>query len=80
MTNNKDMVLHPPHYKASNGIEVIDVIEAFTEDLIGIAAVDTGNVLKYMGRWVNKNGLQDLEKAQWYLNHLINHVKAGEKE
>ena len=34
MTNNKDMVNHPPHYKASNGIEVIDVIEAFTEDLL----------------------------------------------
>lgn len=51
-----------------------------TEDLIGIAAVDTGDVLKYMCRWVNKNGLQDLEKAQWYLNHLINHVKAGEQE
>ena len=80
MTSNKDMVNHPPHYKASNGIEVIDVIEAFTEDLIGIAAVDTGNVLKYMCRWVNKNGLQDLEKAQWYLNHLINHVQAGEQE
>ena len=68
-------VTRPPHYQSNQGLEVIDVIEAFTEDLCGIEATDTGNVIKYICRWSKKNGLQDLEKAQWYLNHLINHVK-----
>ena len=78
---NKDlMVDHPPHYQSETGLEVIDVIEAFTFDLKGIEATDTGNILKYMCRWGHKNGLQDLKKARWYLNHLINHVEKIEKE
>lgn len=75
-----DMVAHPPHYISETGLEVIDVIEAFTFDLKGIEATDTGNIIKYICRWKNKNGVQDLEKAKWYLEHLINHVKKLEKE
>lgn len=74
------MVSHPSHYQLANGLEVIDVIEAFTADLKGIEATDTGNVLKYMGRWKQKNGLQDLKKARWYLEHLIEHVEKLEPE
>lgn len=74
------MVSHPPHYQSETGLEAIDVIEAFTFDLKGIEATDTGNVLKYMCRWKSKNGLQDLKKAKWYLEHLINHVEKLEKE
>ena len=70
-----DMVNHPPHYKTKNGLETIDVIEAFTEDLNGIEAVCTANALKYICRWKNKNGKQDLEKAVWYINHLIEHLE-----
>lgn len=81
MQNSKDiMVNHPPHYKSETGLEVIDVIEAFTFDLKGIEATDTGNILKYICRWPNKNRLQDLEKAAWYLQHLIDHVKKYEEE
>ena len=74
------MVSHPAHYQSETGLEVIDVIEAFTFDLKGIEATDTGNVLKYMCRWKNKNGIQDIEKARWYLEHLIDHVKLLEEE
>ena len=77
---NDKMVSHPSHYMSETGLETIDVIEAFTFDLKGIEATDTGNVLKYMCRWKNKNGLQDLEKAKWYLEHLIDHVKLLENE
>lgn len=81
MYESKDkMVSHPSHYQSETGLEVIDVIEAFTFDLKGIEATDTGNVLKYMCRWKNKNGLQDLEKAKWYLTHLIEHVRKLEEE
>lgn len=73
------MVSHPPHYQSETGLEVIDVIKTFTSDLKGIEATDTGNVIKYICRWKHKNGLQDLEKAKWYLQHLINTVKEMEK-
>lgn len=78
--SNDKMVSHPDHYQSETGLEVIDVIEAFTFDLTGIEAVDTGNVLKYICRWKKKNGLQDLEKAKWYLQHLIDHVEKLEEE
>ena len=74
------MVDHPPHYQSETGLETIDVIEAFTFDLKGIEAVCTGNVVKYISRWKKKNGLQDLKKAKWYLERLINHVETLEKE
>ena len=57
-----------------------DVIEAFTVDLKGIEATDTGNIIKYICRWKHKNGVQDLKKAMWYLQHLINHVELLEEE
>ena len=66
-----DMVNHPPHYQSSNGLEVIDVIEAFTEDLKGMEAVYTANIIKYICRWKKKNGIEDLKKARWYLSNLI---------
>lgn len=75
-----DPVNHPQHYISETGLETIDVIEAFTFDLQGIEAVCTGNILKYICRWKHKNGVQDLEKAQWYLERLIDHVKTLEKE
>lgn len=70
-----DNVNHPAHYISKNGIETIDVIQAFTEDLSGIEATDTGNIVKYISRWKKKNGLEDLKKAKWYLDHLIAHVE-----
>lgn len=75
-----ELVSHPSHYQSETGLEVIDVIEAFTFDLKGIEAVDTANVLKYICRWDKKNGLQDLEKAMWYLQHLIEHVRKLKEE
>lgn len=68
---NEDMVNHPKHYQSSKGLEVIDVIEAFTEGLEGIEAADTANIIKYACRWKDKNGIEDLKKIIWYANHLI---------
>lgn len=77
---SEDLVNHPAHYISETGLETIDVIEAFTFDLKGLEAVCTANIIKYICRWKHKNGLQDLEKAQWYLNKLINYVQYSEKE
>lgn len=68
-------VNHPRHYQANNGMEVIDIIEAFTAELKGVEATDTGNVIKYILRWPHKNGVEDLKKARWYIDHLINHIE-----
>lgn len=75
-----DMVNHPPHYQSASGIEVIDVIEAFTDDLYGIEAVCQGNAIKYLLRWLNKNGVEDLEKCKWYIDKLIASIKKHEAE
>ena len=75
-----DLVSHPGHYQSVSGLEVIDVVEAFTEGLSGAEATNTGNILKYVCRWKKKNGIQDLRKAMWYLQRLINHLEKEEKE
>lgn len=55
-------------------MDVTEVIEAFTEGLFGIEAYDTGNVIKYLYKWKQKNGIEDLRKIQWYVQHLIDHL------
>ena len=64
-----DNVNSPLHYQGK--VECIDCIESATEGLNGIEAVCTGNAIKYLFRWKKKNGKEDLLKAQWYINHLI---------
>ena len=76
--NSKSRVAHPAHYQTSNGLETIDVMEAFTEDMAGYEAVCTSNVLKYICRWKKKNGLEDLRKAEWYLKRLIERIESNE--
>lgn len=68
-TNDK-MVSHPDHYK-SGRYEVIDIIDEFTKDLSGTEAVCTANAIKYILRWKKKNGIQDVKKAIWYLQHMV---------
>lgn len=63
-------VNHPAHYK-QGGLEVIDIIDAFTEQCEGKEAFYVGNVLKYICRYKKKNGVTDLKKAEWYLQRLI---------
>lgn len=75
----KDMINHPDHYKTKNGLETIDVIEAFTEDLTGIEAVCTANAIKYICRWNKKNGIEDINKAIWYLKKLREHLHEKER-
>lgn len=76
---SKDPAVNPGHYKSKNGLEVIDCIEAFTEDLTGVEAVCVGNVLKYICRYKKKNGITDCRKAAWYLAKLIQHLEEQER-
>ncbi len=56
--------ISPQHYQQGN-IQVLDFIndQKFT--------YLEGNIVKYISRYKTKNGLEDLEKAQYYLNELI---------
>jgi len=65
-----DMVNHPPHY-TRGGVECIDALASATAGLEGLDAVCTANAIKYLWRWKQKNGVEDLRKAQWYINKLI---------
>ena len=67
-STQSDMVNSPPHYNQA-GIECIDAIEAATEE--GFEYYLQGNILKYLWRYRYKNGTEDLEKAKWYLEKLI---------
>ena len=63
-----DKVNKPAHYQGS--IECIDAIEsAMTKE--AFSGYLKGNIIKYVWRYDRKNGVEDLEKAQWYLNKLI---------
>ena len=64
----KDMVNSPPHYNKF-GVECIEAIQSATGE--GYEYYLQGNIIKYLWRYRYKNGVQDLEKAQWYLTRLI---------
>lgn len=65
-----DNVNHPQHYTQGK-VECIDALDAATQGLLGIEAVCTANAIKYLWRWKHKNGIEDLKKAQWYINKLV---------
>lgn len=77
MTDTNDKVNHPSHYTTGE-IEVINYIR----DKLGadeFTGYCIGNVMKYISRWRHKDGVQDLEKAQVYLNWAVESARK-EKE
>tara|TARA_R100000935_G_scaffold58023_2_gene93570 strand:+ start:1238 stop:1549 length:312 start_codon:yes stop_codon:yes gene_type:complete len=66
--DTEEMVNHPAHYNQA-GIETIDAIGAMLNT--GFESYLQGNIVKYLWRYQYKNGVEDLKKAQWYLNKLI---------
>ena len=59
-----DPVNSPKHYTQGD-MEVITAIEGLGLDY------HQGNVLKYISRYRFKNGMEDLQKAKWYVDRLI---------
>jgi len=72
LNSKDDMVNSPPHYNKA-GIECIDAIAAATGD--GYEHYLQGNIMKYLWRYRYKNGTEDLKKAKWYLDKLIEEVE-----
>lgn len=69
-----DNINHPLRYTKGD-IECIDAIKAATVGKTGIEAVCVANVVKYLWRYEEKNGLEDVKKARWYLERLINELE-----
>ena len=73
-----DAVQHPSHY-THGGIECIEAIRAsMTAD--GFCDYCKGNIIKYIWRWRDKGGVEDLRKASVYLDWLINAADEKEKK
>jgi hypothetical protein len=69
----QDPINKPSHYH-KGGIDVIGYLEQHFPPTASVTVAEgffIGNVIKYVSRYKEKNGLQDLEKAQFYLNKLI---------
>jgi hypothetical protein len=69
-----EQINHPKHYninwKGEQAIETFDYINSWR---MGYAQ---GNIIKYVSRYKYKGkDLQDLKKARWYLEKLINEVE-----
>ena len=72
----EDLVNSPPHYN-KGGVECIEAILAAThEQREGYLQ---GNIIKYIWRYRYKNGLEDLKKARWYVEKLIEVYKEKHK-
>ena len=65
-----DNVNHPSHYEASTSIECIEAMELMF-DFYDVQQFCLCNAFKYIWRHKHKNGLEDLDKAQWYINHAV---------
>ena len=64
----QDMVNHPSHYERYD-METIEAIkgQSTPNEYRGFLK---GNVMKYLARYRGKNGIEDLNKAEWYLHRL----------
>lgn len=66
---SNDNINHPPHY--NKGIETTDYIFSWDMNFC------EGNVIKYVTRYKYKGGVEDLQKAKWYLERLIENNQAN---
>ena len=74
-----DNVNHPKHYEGSTSLECIECMEV----AMGINAVChfcLCNAFKYLWRYKNKNGEEDIKKARWYLDYVNNTIERATVE
>ena len=72
-SSKPDNVNHPKHY-CKGGVESIAFVKAAVSNLSGFEAVCVANIIKYMWRYKEKNGLEDVMKAAKYLEWLQEEV------
>jgi len=66
--------INPSHYQR-DGMECIDAIKAAVQNLSGAEAYETGSAIKYLWRWKEKGGKDDLNKAIWFIKDMIGDIE-----
>jgi hypothetical protein len=66
--------INPSHYQR-DGMECIDAIKAAVQNLSGAEAFETGSAIKYLWRWKEKGGKDDLQKAVWFINDMVSDIE-----
>ena len=69
--------INPSHYQR-DGMECIDAIKAAVQNLSGVEAYETGSAIKYLWRWKEKGGKDDLNKAIWFIRDMIGDIEEQE--
>lgn len=72
--------MKPDYYKGTDGKDLFDRFEVGLLTGDQVRGFYTGNIIKYLTRYQQKNGLEDLEKAKTYLDRLINFEKPNYSE
>lgn len=70
-------VINPDHYQR-DGMECIDAIEAAIQNLSGPEAYATGSAIKYLWRWKEKGGIDDLNKSIWFIQKIVDRLEEVE--
>lgn len=78
LARHQDMVNHPGHYE-SGKFECIDVMLE-TQGPDAVAGFCICNAFKYLYRHNRKNGIEDVKKAQWYINKYLEIVEERNDE
>lgn len=76
--SGSDVVNHPKHY-TQGGIECIDALKAATVGKRGIEAVCVANIIKYCWRYEEKNGIEDVRKAKFYIERLLKELEESQQ-
>ena len=74
----KDNNTLSPSYYNRNGISCSKIIEVITSPLKGVEAYYLGCAIKYLYRYMYKNGIEDLRKAITYINFIIHTRELGD--
>lgn len=73
-TEEKEDVINKPNHYHKNEIDVIGYLEKHFPKEGGFTVAEgffIANVIKYTSRHKEKNGLEDLKKARFYIDKLI---------
>ena len=74
-----DNVNHPSHYEGNTSLECIDCMKV-SMGRNAVLNFCLCNAFKYLWRYKNKNGAEDINKAKWYLNYVSNNLKRDSTE
>ena len=78
LPEEEDLVNHPSHYQGLKGLEVREVMENFVpkyDKYGGLMSCDIKDAIKYILRAPDKNGLEDLQKAQRMIKYAIDSLE-----